>query len=181
MNIISTEISEVLMIEPQVFEDERGFFYESYNERAFTEKAGIAIHFVQDNYSCSVKNVLRGLHYQIQKPQGKLMRAVVGTVFDVAVDLRKSSPTLGQWVSCLLSAENRRQVWIPPGFAHGFLALSEVVEVFYKTTDYYFPQYERTLLWNDSDLEITWPLTTAPILSLKDQAGQPFNLAEVFD
>ena len=180
MNIISTKIPDVLIIEPQVFEDDRGFFYESYNEKAFTDKVGIATHFVQDNHSRSCQNVLRGLHYQIQQPQGKLVRTVVGTVFDVAVDIRKSSPTFGQWVSCLLSAENKRQFWIPPGFAHGFLVISEAAEVLYKTTDYYAPQHERTLLWNSPELAIAWPLTASPILSPKDQAGQPFKTTQVF-
>ena len=180
MNVIPTKIPDILIIEPQVFEDDRGFFYESYNERVFAEKAGIVTQFVQDNHSCSAQNVLRGLHYQIQQPQGKLMRVVVGAVFDVAVDIRKSSPTFGQWVSCLLSAENKRQVWIPSGFAHGFLVLSKAAEVLYKTTDYYAPQYERSILWNDPDLAIDWPVTTTPILSAKDRAGQSFKTAEVF-
>ncbi len=178
MKIVPTEIPEVLMIEPQVFEDERGFFCESYNERGFTEKVGIATDFVQDNHSRSVQNVLRGLHYQIQQPQGKLVRAIV--VFDVAVDLRKSSPSFGQWFGCLLSAENKRQIWIPPGFAHGFLVLSQAAEVLYKTTDYYAPQHERCLLWNDPDLALAWPVSASPILSAKDQAGQLFKSAEVY-
>lgn len=180
MNVIPTEIPEVSIIEPRVFGDDRGFFYESYNQRAFTDKAGIAADFVQDNHSRSQQNVLRGLHYQIQQPQGKLLRVIVGSVFDVAVDIRKSSPTFGKWISCLLSAENKRQVWVPPGFAHGFLVLSEAAEVLYKTTDYYAPQHERTLLWNDPDLAIAWPLSTEPILSAKDQAGQPLKKAEVY-
>jgi dTDP-4-dehydrorhamnose 3,5-epimerase len=180
MNIIPTEITDVLISEPRVFEDNRGFFYESYNERAFTEKTGVDTHFVQDNHSRSGKNVLRGLHYQIQQPQGKLVRVVVGEVFDVAVDLRKSSPTFGQWVSCLLSAENKRQLWVPVGFAHGFCVVSEVAEVLYKTTDYYAPQHERCLLWNDPDLAIAWPITGDPLVSAKDQAGQSFKTAEVF-
>lgn len=180
MNIIPTEITDVLISEPRVFEDNRGFFYESYNERAFTEKTGVDTHFVQDNHSRSGKNVLRGLHYQIQQPQGKFVRVVVGEVFDVAVDLRKSSPTFGQWVSCLLSAENKRQLWVPVGFAHGFCVVSEVAEVLYKTTDYYAPQHERCLLWNDPDLAIAWPITGDPLVSAKDQAGQPFKTAEVF-
>ncbi|NET53833.1 MAG: dTDP-4-dehydrorhamnose 3,5-epimerase, partial [Merismopedia sp. SIO2A8] len=158
MNVIPTKIPEVLIIEPRVFGDDRGFFYESYNQRAFSDKAGITADFVQDNHSRSQQNVLRGLHYQIQQPQGKLLRVIVGSIFDVAVDIRKSSPTFGQWVSCLLSAENKRQVWVPPGFAHGFLVLSEAAEVLYKTTDFYAPQHERTLLWNDPDLAIAWPL-----------------------
>lgn len=180
MNIIPTEITDVLISEPRVFEDNRGFFYESYNERAFTEKTGVDTHFVQDNHSRSSKNILRGLHYQIQQPQGKLVRVVVGEVFDVAVDLRKSSPTFGQWVSCLLSAENKRQLWVPVGFAHGFCVVSEVAEVLYKTTDYYAPQHERCLLWNDPDLAIAWPITGDPLVSAKDQAGQSFKTAEVF-
>lgn len=180
MNIIQTEIPDVLIIEPQVFGDDRGFFLESYNKRAFIEKADITADFVQDNHSRSVQNVLRGLHYQIQQPQGKLVRAIVGTVFDVAVDIRKSSPTFGHWVSCELSAENKRQLWVPMGFAHGFFVVSEVAEVLYKTTDYYAPQHERCILWNDPDLAIAWPVTTDPTLSTKDQAGQPLKTAEVF-
>ncbi len=180
MKILPTEIPDVLILEPRIFEDDRGFFYESYNEKLFAEKTGLRTHFVQDNHSCSVKNVLRGLHYQIQQPQGKLVRVVVGEVFDVAVDLRKSSSTFGQWVGCFLSAENKRQFWIPEGFAHGFLVLSEVAEFLYKTTNYYAPQYDRTLLWNDFDLAIDWPLEGDPILSAKDQAGQPLKTAEVF-
>jgi dTDP-4-dehydrorhamnose 3,5-epimerase len=180
MNIVPTDIPEVFIIEPRVFEDDRGIFFESSNERAFAEKTGVVTHFVQSNHSRSVKNVLRGLHYQIQQPQGKLVRVVVGEVFDVAVDLRKSSPTYGQWVSSLLSAQNRRQLWIPEGFAHGFYVVSEVAEVLYKTTDYYAPQYERCVIWDDPDLAIAWPLTADPVLSAKDQKGLPFKQAEVF-
>jgi dTDP-4-dehydrorhamnose 3,5-epimerase len=180
MNILPTEIPDILIIEPKVFSDDRGFFYESYNHKAFIEKTGIATHFVQDNHSLSAQNVLRGLHYQIQQPQGKLVRAIAGAIFDVAVDIRKSSPTFGQWVGCLLSAENKRQLWIPSGFAHGFLVVSEATEVLYKTTDYYAPQHERCLLWNDPDLAIDWPLDSPPVLSAKDQAGQPLKTAEVF-
>jgi len=180
MEIISTEIPEVLMIEPRVFQDDRGFFYESYNQKTFTEKTGVAANFVQDNHSRSKHNVLRGLHYQIQQPQGKLVRAIAGTILDVAVDIRKSSSTFGLSVSCILSAENKRQLWIPAGFAHGFLVLSETAEVLYKTTDYYAPQHERCILWNDPDLAIDWNLTNSPIVSAKDQAGQPFKTAEVF-
>lgn len=180
MNIIPTEISDVLIIEPRVFEDKRGFFYESYNEKAFREKTGVEAHFVQDNHSRSAKNVLRGLHYQIQQPQGKLVRAVAGEVFDVVVDLRKSSPTFGQWVGSLLSAENKRQLWVPVGFAHGFCVVSEFAEIQYKTTDYYAPQHERCVLWNDPGLAIAWPLTEEPLVSAKDQAGVPFKEAEVF-
>lgn len=180
MNIVPTEISDVLIIEPRVFEDNRGFFYESYNEKSFIEKTGVATQFVQDNHSRSTQNVLRGLHYQIQQPQGKLVRVVVGEVFDVAVDLRKSSPTFGQWVGSILSAENKRQLWVPMGFAHGFCVVSEVAEVLYKTTDYYAPQHERCVLWNDPDLAISWFLKGDPVVSAKDKTGQPFKTAEVF-
>lgn len=181
MNIIPTEISDVLIIEPKVFGDERGFFFESFNQKAFSEKTGITSEFVQDNHSRSVKGVLRGLHYQIEQVQGKLLRVVAGEIFDVAVDIRKSSPTFGQWVGCILSAENKRQFWVPPGFAHGFLVVSETAEVLYKTTDYYAPQHERSILWNDPDLGIDWPLTgITPMLSAKDQAGQTFKTADLF-
>jgi dTDP-4-dehydrorhamnose 3,5-epimerase len=180
VKIIPTEISDVILIEPEVFGDERGFFFESYNHQKFTEKTGLNINFIQDNHSKSRQNVLRGLHYQIQRPQGKLVRSVVGSIFDVAVDIRKSSPTLGQWVGYELSAENKRQLWIPPGFAHGFVVLSEEAEVLYKTTDYYFPQGDRTILWDDSDLAIDWQINTTPILSAKDQGGKPFAAAELF-
>ena len=180
MNIIPIEIPDVLILEPRVFGDERGFFLENYNQQVFADKAGITANFVQDNHSRSIQNVLRGLHYQIQQPQGKLVRAIVGTIFDVAVDVRQSSPTFGKWVGCTLSAENKRQLWIPPRFAHGFLVVSEVAEVLYKATDYYAPQYERSILWNDPDLGIEWPITTSPILSSKDQAGQAFKTAEVY-
>lgn len=181
MKIINTEIPDVLLIEPQVFGDERGFFYESFNERVFLEKTGILPHFVQDNHSRSSKNVLRGLHYQIQQPQGKLVRVVVGEVFDVAVDLRNSSTTFGQWVGVHLSAENKHQLWIPPGFAHGFLVLSEYADFLYKTTDYYAPEYDRTILWNDPDLAISWPIEKdEPIVSAKDKVGKLFLEAEVY-
>ena len=180
MDIVPTDIPDVLIILPRVFEDDRGFFYESYNERAFTEKTGVEAPFVQDNHSRSSQNVLRGLHYQIQQPQGKLVRVISGAVFDVAVDLRKSSPTFGHWVSCLLSAENKRLLWIPEGLAHGFLVVSEAAEVLYKATNYYAPKYERCILWNDPDLAIDWPLMATPVLSAKDQAGQPFKTAEIF-
>ncbi|MBD2201310.1 dTDP-4-dehydrorhamnose 3,5-epimerase [Calothrix sp. FACHB-1219] len=180
MRVISTEIPDLLVIEPQVFGDERGYFYESYNEKTWREKTGIIEHFVQDNHSRSAKNILRGLHYQIQQPQGKLVRVVVGEVFDVAVDLRKSSPTFGQWVGTNLSAENKKQLWIPVGFAHGFLVLSEYAEFLYKTTNYYAPQHERTLLWNDPDLAIAWPIQSEPILSAKDKVGTRLQDAEVY-
>jgi dTDP-4-dehydrorhamnose 3,5-epimerase len=181
MKIIPTEIADVLMIEPRVFEDERGFFMESFNEKAFAEKTGIELRFVQDNHSCSAKNVLRGLHYQVQQAQGKLLRVVAGAVFDVAVDLRKSSPTFGQWVGCELSAANKRQFWIPPGFAHGFLTLADRTEVLYKATDFYAPAHERCLAWNDPDLAIAWPLVEEPIVSAKDQTGQPLEAADLFE
>lgn len=181
MNVIPTTIPDVLILEPKVFGDERGFFFESFNHKAFVEKTGITTAFVQDNHSRSMKGVLRGLHYQVQQAQGKLLRVVAGEIFDVAVDIRKSSPTFGQWTGCILTAENKQQFWVPPGFAHGFLVISDVAEVLYKTTDYYAPQYERSILWNDPDLGIDWPLDgITPMLSAKDQAGQTFKTADVF-
>ena len=181
MNIIKTEIPDVLIIEPKVFGDARGFFYESFNQKVWREKTGIDAVFVQDNHSRSAKNVLRGLHYQIRQPQGKLVRAVRGAVFDVAVDLRRKSPTFGRWVGTELSEENRRQLWIPVGFAHGFLVLSDVAEFLYKTTDYWAPEYERTIIWNDPDLAVAWPLQGEPVLSAKDARGTAFKEAEVFE
>jgi dTDP-4-dehydrorhamnose 3,5-epimerase len=180
LKISQTDIPDVLLIEPQVFGDDRGFFYESYNERALLEKANISGHFVQDNHSRSAKNVLRGLHYQIQQPQGKLVRVVVGEVFDVAVDLRKSSNYFGRSVGIHLSAENKQMLWIPPGFAHGFLVLSESAEFLYKTTDYYAPAHERTIAWNDPDLAIAWPFEVEPIVSAKDRMGKSLQEVEVF-
>jgi dTDP-4-dehydrorhamnose 3,5-epimerase len=180
MNVLQTDIPDVLLIEPPIFGDERGFFYESYNEKVFLDKVGISSHFVQDNHSRSVKNVLRGLHYQIHQPQGKLVRVVVGSVFDVAVDLRKTSATFGQWVGVYLSAENKHQLWIPPGFAHGFLVLSESAEFLYKTTEYYAPQYDRTIIWNDPDLAIAWPIREEPVVSAKDKVGKLLLEAEVY-
>jgi len=180
MKIIQTDIPDVLVIEPHVFGDERGFFYESYNERAFLDKVGISESFVQDNHSRSAKNVLRGLHYQIQQPQGKLVRVVVGAVFDVAVDLRKDSKTFGQWVGMHLSAENKQQMWIPAGFAHGFVVLSDYAEFLYKTTDYYAPQYERCIQWNDPELAIIWPIQGEPVVSAKDRVGKLLREAEIF-
>ncbi|MBF2014651.1 MAG: dTDP-4-dehydrorhamnose 3,5-epimerase [Rivularia sp. T60_A2020_040] len=180
MKIISAEIPDVLIIEPQVFHDDRGFFFEAFNLNKFTEKTSINLNFVQDNHSYSKQNVLRGLHYQILQPQGKLVRVVVGSIFDVAVDIRKSSPNFGKWVGYEISALNKRQIWIPPGFAHGFVVLSEIAEVIYKTTDYYAPQGERTILWNDRDLGINWQIDTSPIISAKDAVGQAFASAEVF-
>ncbi|MBW4521046.1 MAG: dTDP-4-dehydrorhamnose 3,5-epimerase [Scytolyngbya sp. HA4215-MV1] len=180
MDIEPTEITDVLLLKPKIFQDARGFFYESYNQKTFMKETGITAQFVQDNHSCSKYNILRGLHYQIQQPQGKLVRAVVGSILDVAVDLRRNSPSFGQSVKQVLSAENQLQLWIPPGFAHGFLVLSETAEVLYKATDYYAPQHERCILWNDADLAIDWGFSEAPILSAKDQAGQAFKAADCF-
>ncbi|KGK85177.1 MAG: dTDP-4-dehydrorhamnose 3,5-epimerase [Pseudomonas sp.] len=180
MKIIETSIPDVLIIEPKVFGDERGFFYESFNAAAFEAATGLKRQFVQDNHSKSQRGVLRGLHYQIQQPQGKLVRVVAGEVFDVAVDLRRSSPSFGRWTGVLLNAENKRQLWIPEGFAHGFVVLSETAEFLYKTTDYYAPEHERSLLWNDPELGIDWPLDTPPQLSAKDQAGKLLRDAELF-
>jgi len=179
MEAIATQHPEVLLLRPKVFGDARGFFFESYNRKAFTE-IGIDAEFVQDNHSRSAKGVLRGLHYQIQQPQGKLVRVAVGEVFDVAVDLRRSSPHFGRVATFRLSAENHEMAWIPPGFAHGFLVLSEYAEFLYKTTDYYAPQFERSLLWNDPALAIAWPLEGAPLLSAKDQAALRLDECEVF-
>ena len=180
MKLFSTHIHDLLILEPKVFGDERGFFFESFNQRQFKDLTGLDVDFVQDNHSRSAKNVLRGLHYQIQQPQGKLVRVVQGKVFDVAVDLRRSSPTFGQHVGLELSAENKRMFWIPPGFAHGFVVLSETAEFLYKTTDYWAPEFERSLLWSDPALVIAWPLDGVPQLSAKDQAGKSFDTAECF-
>jgi dTDP-4-dehydrorhamnose 3,5-epimerase len=180
MNVIKTDISDVLIIEPKVFGDERGFFFESYNERPFVEATGVNTRFLQDNHSRSARNVLRGLHYQIQQPQGKLVRVIAGEVFDVAVDIRRSSPTFGKHVATWLSAANKRLMWIPVGFAHGFLVTSDYAEFLYKTTDYWAPQHERCIAWNDPDLNIFWPLEGEPTLSAKDRHGSPFGRAEVF-
>ena len=174
-------IPDVVLIEPKVFGDSRGFFFESFNQKAFDEATGTNHQFVQDNHSRSAKGVLRGLHYQIQQPQGKLVRVVRGAVFDVAVDIRKSSPTFGQWVAEELSEDNHRQLWVPPGFAHGFMVLSETAEFLYKTTDYYAPHYERCIAWNDPVIGIEWPhLAQAPVLSAKDQQGVQLGDADVF-
>lgn len=181
MQITRTTIPDVFIIEPKVFGDERGFFFESFNKRRFQQLTGIADEFVQDNHSRSAKNVLRGLHYQIRQPQGKLVRVTAGEVFDVCVDLRKSSPTFGQSVSLLLSAANHRQLWIPAGFAHGFMVTSDSAEFLYKTTDYYAPEFERSLLWNDPALAIAWPLSGEPLLSAKDKLGVPLAQAETFE
>jgi dTDP-4-dehydrorhamnose 3,5-epimerase len=180
MNVFPTKIPDVLILEPRVFGDDRGFFFESFNEQAFNDQTGANVRFVQDNHSRSVQNVLRGLHYQIQQPQGKLVRAIAGEIYDVAVDIRQSSPTLGAWVGCVLSSENKRSLWVPAGFAHGFLVLSDSAEVLYKTTDFYAPAHERAILWNDPDIGIDWPLDSDPILSAKDQVAKPFPAAELF-
>ncbi len=180
MQIRKTDLPDVLIIEPKVFGDDRGFFYESFNERRFAELTGTSPRFVQDNHSRSSRNVLRGLHYQIRQPQGKLVRVTAGEVFDVAVDMRRSSPTFGRWVGVTLSAENKRQLWIPEGFAHGFVVTSESAEFLYKTTDYWAPEYERSVRWDDPAIGITWPLQGAPLLSAKDQAGVPLSEAEAF-
>jgi dTDP-4-dehydrorhamnose 3,5-epimerase len=181
--VTPTRLAEVLILQPQVFGDARGFFYESFNARDFASATGLQVEFVQDNHSMSLQGVLRGLHYQIKHAQGKLVRVVRGEVFDIAVDLRKKSSTFGQWAACHLSADNAKQIWIPPGFAHGFLVLSESAEFLYKTTDYWYPEHERTLLWNDPSLGIDWPLPQtlkAPLLAAKDTAGLPLSEAETF-
>jgi dTDP-4-dehydrorhamnose 3,5-epimerase len=177
---VATAIPDVLVIEPGVFGDARGFFFESWNRRAFAELVGRDVEFVQDNHSASARGVLRGLHYQVRQPQGKLVRVVAGEVFDVAVDLRRASATFGRWVAERLSAENHRMMWVPAGFAHGFLVLSERAEFLYKTTDYYAPQHERTLLWNDPALGIPWPLSGEPVLKPRDAAGARLTDAETF-
>jgi dTDP-4-dehydrorhamnose 3,5-epimerase len=181
MKVVPTDLPGVLLLEPRVFADNRGFFYESYNRRTFKECTGYAGDFVQDNHSHSTRGVLRGIHYQIKQPQGKLIRVVTGEVFDVAVDLRRGSPTFGKSAGFRLSATNNRMVWIPVGFGHAYLALSERVDVLYKTTDYYAAQHERTVLWNDPALAIQWPLEAQPILNAKDQSGALLKQAEVFD
>ncbi len=180
MKVITTPLEGLLVLEPRVFGDERGFFYESFNARQFAEATGVTAGFVQDNHSRSRQGVLRGLHYQIQQPQGKLVRVTEGAVFDVAVDIRKGSPTFGQWYGVELSAKNMRQMWIPAGFAHGFVVTSENAEFLYKTTDYWAPEHERAILWNDPAIGITWPLDVTPTLSNKDQAAVPLAAAEVF-
>lgn len=180
MQAIPTAIPEVLILEPKVFGDARGFFFESFNVKVFREATGLNVDFVQDNHSRSSKRVLRGLHYQIQEPQGKLVRVVQGEVFDVAVDLRRSSKTFGKWVGAVLSEKNRRQLWIPEGFAHGFLVLSSVADTLYKATNFYSPQHERSLIWSDGDVGITWPIKENLILSKKDMASKRLGDAEVF-
>ena len=178
MRAVSTEIPDVLVLEPVIFADERGFFFETWNARIFRDVVKLNVQFVQDNQSRSSRNVLRGLHYQIKQPQGKLIRVLSGRIFDVAVDLRKSSPSFGRWVGMELSAD--KQLWIPPGFAHGFFVLSDIADVLYKTTDYYAPEHERCVIWNDPTLAIDWPLQGEPVLSAKDRLGVPLSRAEVF-
>ncbi|MDO9616319.1 MAG: dTDP-4-dehydrorhamnose 3,5-epimerase [Pseudomonas sp.] len=180
MQAVNTELPGMIILEPKVFGDQRGFFFESFNARSFADATGLQREFVQDNHSRSAKDVLRGLHYQVQQAQGKLVRVTAGEVYDVAVDLRRSSPTFGKWAGNLLSAENKRQLWVPEGFAHGFVVLSEFAEFLYKTTDYYAPEHERCIRWDDPTLAIDWPLDGAPQLSAKDQAGLSFADAQVF-
>jgi len=180
LKVTPTSIPSVLIIEPKVFGDTRGFFFESFNQRDFNQATGLDVNFVQDNHSRSSKGVLRGLHYQIQQPQGKLVRVVRGSIFDVTVDLRKSSPTFGQWVGMELNEDNHCQLWIPPGFAHGFYVLSDSADFLYKTTDYYAPEFECSLIWNDPTIGIEWPLNTQPIISAKDVQGKKLADAEVF-
>lgn len=181
MNVIDTEIPDVKIFEPKVFGDDRGFFFESYSQKVFEEATGLKANFVQDNHSKSARGVLRGLHYQLPPmAQGKLVRVVEGEVFDVAVDIRKSSPTFGKWVGVLLSAENKRQLWIPEGFAHGFLTLSETAEFLYKTTNYYSPTHEGSIIWNDPELQVAWPAQNSPQVSAKDQAAPLFKNASYF-
>jgi dTDP-4-dehydrorhamnose 3,5-epimerase len=181
MKVLPTELPGVLLLEPRLFSDDRGFFFESYNRQAFAQATGYAGDFVQDNHSHSTRSVLRGIHYQIRQPQGKLIRVVAGEVFDVAVDLRRSSPTFGKWAGFHLTAANNRMAWIPAGYGHAYLALSERVDVLYKTTDYYAPQHERTLAWNDPTVSVKWPLEGKPILNAKDSGGALLKQAEVFD
>lgn len=180
MQIIPTAIPDVLIIEPKVFGDARGFFFESFNQLAFREATGLDVNFVQDNHSRSARGVLRGLHYQVRQPQGKLVRAVRGSVFDVAVDLRRNSATFGRWVGAELNEDNKRQMWVPAGFAHGFLVISDSADFLYKTTDYYAPEHERCIVWNDPTIGIQWPLDGGPILSFKDLQGVPLAQAEVY-
>ncbi|MEM6501967.1 MAG: dTDP-4-dehydrorhamnose 3,5-epimerase [Cyanobacteria bacterium P01_C01_bin.89] len=181
MQITATAIPEVLLIEPKVFGDDRGFFFESFNQQKFADQTGVTDNFVQDNHSRSTKGVLRGLHYQVQQAQGKLVRAAAGAIFDVAVDIRKGSPTFGQWVGAVLSAENKHQLWVPAGFAHGFVVYSDTAEVLYKTTDYYAPAHERSILWNDPDIGIDWSFDGEVQLSAKDKAGKSLGEADLFE
>lgn len=180
MKIVPTSIPDVLILEPQIFSDARGFFFESFNQQAFTQSTGLNVTFIQDNHSRSARGVLRGLHYQIRQPQGKLVRVVRGAVFDVAVDIRRSSPSFGKWVGVELTEDNHRELFVPAGFAHGFVVLSDSADVLYKTTDYYAPQFERSIAWNDPVIGIQWPIDSEPQLSAKDKAGLPLAQAEVF-
>jgi len=180
MDLAEVRLPCMAVIEPKVFGDERGFFFESYNARRFEQLTGTRAAFVQDNHSRSVRGVLRGLHYQIRQPQGKLVRVIAGEVFDVVVDLRRSSPDFGRWTGVLLSADNKRHLWVPPGYAHGFLVLSEMAEFLYKTTDYWAPEHERCIRWDDPQLAISWPLQGVPVLSAKDAQGLALSAAEVF-
>lgn len=181
MQVVKTAIPDVLILEPKVFGDDRGFFFESFNQQTFQNLTGVKAHFVQDNHSKSAANVLRGLHYQREQAQGKLVRVTAGEVFDVSVDIRRQSATFGKWVGVVLSAENKRQLWIPPGFAHGFFVMRDDTEYLYKTTDYYAPQHERCIRWDDPTIAIEWPITQQPILSDKDQQGLVLSQAEVFE
>ena len=181
MKVLKTEIPDVLIIEPKVFGDERGFFYESFNKKNFEEATGVTAEFVQDNHSKSAKGVLRGLHYQIKQPQGKLVRVVRGEVLDVAVDIRQSSPTFGRWAGTILSEDNKRQLWMPEGLAHGFVVLSDTAEFLYKTTNYYAPEFERCIRWDDADLSIDWQLSEMPLVSDKDARGVTFKEADLFE
>lgn len=181
MRVVPTQIPDVLVLEPEVYRDERGLFFESYNKRAFAQAAGVEVDFVQDNHSRSARGVLRGLHYQVKRPQGKLVRVIAGEIWDVALDLRRSSPTFGKWTGIAISAESRRSVWIPPGFAHGFLVTSETAEVLYKATDYYAPEHERTVRWNDPQARIDWPVSDEPTLSDKDRRGAILASADTYD
>ncbi|CAN7563646.1 dTDP-4-dehydrorhamnose 3,5-epimerase [Pseudoduganella sp. LjRoot289] len=180
MKVVQTPLAGLLLIEPTVFGDQRGYFYESFNARRFAELTGVSAQFVQDNHSRSAKGVLRGLHYQIQQSQGKLVRVTAGAIFDVVLDIRKSSPTFGQWHGVPLTAENKHELWVPPGFAHGFVVTSEIAEVQYKTTDYWAPEFERSIIWNDPAVGVRWPLDGEPLLSAKDRAGVPLAQAELF-
>lgn len=180
IRIIPTDLPDVLLIEPNVFGDERGFFFESFNQRDFEMATGTKLRFVQDNHSRSARHVLRGIHYQIRQPQGKLVRCAQGEVFDIAVDLRRQSKTFGQWTGAVLTSENKRQLWIPEGFGHAFLVLSESAEFLYKTTDYYAPEHERCIIWSDPDIAVDWPLLTEPVLSAKDAGGVRLRNAEIF-
>ncbi|CAB3776322.1 dTDP-4-dehydrorhamnose 3,5-epimerase [Paraburkholderia caffeinitolerans] len=181
LTLTRTALSDVMILEPKVFGDDRGFFFESFNAKTFEVATGLKREFVQDNHSRSARGVLRGLHYQVQHPQGKLVRVIAGEVFDVAVDIRKQSPTFGKWVGVTLSAENKRQLWVPEGFAHGFVVVSEHAEFLYKTTDYWYPEHERSLLWSDPDLAIEWPVDGQPQVAAKDAAGKRLSEAEVFE